>query len=89
MSRRTFLAASAAALAAPAVAQPAKLLRFIPEGDVAVIDPIWTTATVTRNHGYLVFDTLYGQAADYSIHPQMVAGHTIENDGKLWRLTLR
>src|SRR3954468_17131837 len=89
MKRRTLLAAGAARLAAPAVAQPAKLLRFIPEGDVAVIDPIWTTATVTRNHGYLVFDTLYGQAADYSIHPQMVAGHNVENDGKLWRLTLR
>ncbi len=90
MKRRTFLAtAAASALAAPSVAQPAKLLRFIPEGDPAVIDPIWTTATVTRNHGYLVFDTLYGQAADYSMQPQMVAGHTIENDGKLWRLTLR
>src|SRR4051794_1581116 len=89
ISRRSLLATSAAALAAPAVAQPAKLLRFIPEGDPAVIDPIWTTATVTRNHGYLVFDTLYGQAAHYSIHPQMVAGHTIENDGKLWRLALR
>ena len=73
MKRRTFLASAAAtALAAPSVAQPAKLLRFIPEGDPAVIDPIWTTATVTRNHGYLVFDTLYGQAADYSIQPQMV-----------------
>ena len=89
VSRRTFLAATASALAAPAIAQPAKLLRFIPEGDPAVIDPIWTTATVTRNHGYLVFDTLYGQAADYAIQPQMVAGHTIEDDGKRWRLTLR
>ncbi len=61
-TRRTLLAAGAAAgLARPAVAQPARVLRFIPESDVAVLDPIWTTATVTRNHGYLVFDTLYGQ----------------------------
>ena len=90
MKRRTFLASAAAAsLAAPAIAQKAALMRFAPEGDVAVLDPIWTTATVTRNHGYLVFDTLYGQAADFSIQPQMVAGHTTENDGKLWRLTLR
>ena len=90
MQRRTFLASAAAtALATPAIAQPAKLLRFVPESDVAVVDPIWTTATVTRNHGYLVFDTLYGQADDFSAQPQMVAGHTIENDGKLWRLTLR
>ncbi len=54
-----------------------------------MLDPIWTTATVTRNHGYLVFDTLYGQAADFSMQPQMVAGHVIEDDGKRWRLTLR
>ncbi len=53
LHRRTLLAAGgAASLAAPAVAQPAKVLRFVPEGDVAVLDPIWTTATVTRNHGY-------------------------------------
>lgn len=63
-TRRTILQAAAAApLARPAIAQPARVLRFIPEGDAAVLDPIWTTATVTRNHGYLVFDTLYGQDA--------------------------
>ncbi|SDR43572.1 peptide/nickel transport system substrate-binding protein [Rhizobiales bacterium GAS191] len=91
VKRRTFLGAAAAmsALARPSLAQPAKVLRFVPESDVAVTDPIWTTATVTRNHGYLVFDTLYGQDAQYNIQPQMVAGHTVEDDGKLWRLTLR
>ena len=88
-TRRLFLASGAAALARPAIAQRAKLLRFVPEGDVAVLDPIWTTATVTRNHGYMVFDTLYGQNARFEIEPQMVAGHTVEADGKLWRLTLR
>ena len=89
LTRRTVLATAAATLARPAIAQPARTLRFIPEGDAAVLDPIWTTATVTRNHGYLVFDTLYGQDAEYRFQPQMVAGHTVENDGKLWRLTLR
>lgn len=93
MKRRTFLGVAAgaavSAVAKPAVAQRAKVLKFIPESDVAIIDPVWTTATVTRNHGYLVFDTLYGQNANYGFEPQMVAGHTIEDDGKLWRLTLR
>src|SRR5438874_6323816 len=90
MRRREVLAALAAAsVVRPAVAQPAKVLRFIPESDVAVIDPIWTTATVTRNHGYLVFDTLYGQTARYDFQPQMVEGHAIEADGRHWRLTLR
>jgi peptide/nickel transport system substrate-binding protein len=91
MRRRTFLTASVAALAAPAIAraQGSRLLRFIPQADLTVLDPIWTTAYVTRNHGFMVFDTLYGQDSTYKASPQMVAGHVIENDGKLWKLTLR
>ncbi len=89
LRRRALMTTGLAALARPAIAQPASTLRFIPESDVAVLDPIWTTATVTRNHGYMVFDTLYGQDATFQVQPQMVAGHTMEADGKLWRLTLR
>jgi peptide/nickel transport system substrate-binding protein len=91
MRRRTFLAASATSLALPAAvrAQSATTLRFIPQIDLAYLDPHWTTAYVTRNHGYLVFDTLYGQDGAFNISPQMLEGHIIENDGKLWKLTLR
>lgn len=91
MRRRTFLQATGAALALPAVArgQNARVLKFIPQADLAVLDPIWTTAYVTRNHAFMVFDTLYGQDGHYDVSPQMVAGHIVENDGRLWRLTLR
>src|SRR3954463_7185542 len=94
MRRRTFLAASATTLALPAVvrAESQQLLKFIPQSDLAVLDPVWTTAYVTRNHGYMVFDTLYGQTGQqggYRATPQMVAGHVTENDGKTWKLTLR
>ena len=89
LTRRSLLAAASASLARPAIAQPARVVRFIPEGDLAVADPVWTTATVTRNHGYLVFDTLYAQDSAFAIQPQMAAGHTVEDDGKLWRITLR
>jgi peptide/nickel transport system substrate-binding protein len=94
MKRRTFLAAgaaSAAALAAPAIAGAAssKLLKFIPQTDVTVLDPIWTTAYVTRNHAFMIFDTLYGLDGSYTAQPQMVAGHTTAADGKQWDLTLR
>ena len=91
MKRRQVLA-SAIALATPRVAfgqSAAKVLKFIPESDVTVLDPVWTTATVTHHHGYAVFDTLYGQDDNFAMQPQMVAGHVIENDGKLWRITLR
>jgi len=94
MRRRTFLAASAASLALPSVvrAQGQRVLKFIPQSDLAIVDPIWTTAYVTRNHGYMVFDTLYGQTGQkngFKITPQMVAGHTVEDGGKTWKLTLR
>ncbi|MBV8914693.1 MAG: ABC transporter substrate-binding protein [Acetobacteraceae bacterium] len=94
MKRRTFVAASAVALALPALgrAQSDQVLKFIPNSDLAVLDPVWSTAYVTRNHGYLVFDTLYGQTGlegGYVATPQMVAGHSIEDEGRTWRLTLR
>ncbi len=92
MRRRTFLASTAAAtLAAPRIgnAQAAKPLRFVPDADLAIVDPIVTTSYQTRDHGYMVFDTLYGQDNEYRIRPQMVEGHTVENDGKTWKLTLR
>jgi peptide/nickel transport system substrate-binding protein len=91
MRRREFLAGSAATLALPAVAraQGSRVLKFIPQSDLTVLDPVWTTAYVTRNHGFMVFDTLYGQDSAYRASPQMVAGHVVENDGKRWKLTLR
>jgi len=80
MERRTFIAASAAALAMPAVghAQSARVFKWIPQGDLSALDPVWTTAYSARTHAYLVFDTLYGQAGPrggYKATPQMVAGH--------------
>lgn len=91
LNRRRFLAASTATLAAPhlAVAAEQRTLRFVPQADLAAVDPVFTSAYVTRNHGYLVFDTLYGMDERYRPQPQMVAGHTIGDDGKTWTFTLR
>jgi peptide/nickel transport system substrate-binding protein len=94
MRRRTFLAASAATLALPSVAKAEnqRVLKFIPRGDLGVLDPIWSTVYQTQEHGYMVFDTLYGQSGyqdGFKATPQMLAGHTVENDGATWRLTLR
>src|SRR5437899_2917604 len=90
MKRRNLLAV-AAALAAPHIgnAQAAKPLRFVPDADLALLDPVLTTNYQTRDHGFMVFDTLYGQDDAYRIRPQMVEGHVAENGGKTWSLTLR
>jgi peptide/nickel transport system substrate-binding protein len=94
MDRRQILAtgaAAAASFALPRIARAAnpKVLRFIPQADLAVLDPVWTTAYVTRNHGMLVFDQLFGQDGSYKAQPQMVKGFTTSADGKTWTLTLR
>ena len=91
MRRRDLLITAAAALAAPRIgrAQASRTLRFIPQADLATLDPHWTTAYVTRNHGYMVFDTLYGSDSQFQPSPQMVAGHVVEDDGRRWTLTLR
>ena len=80
-----------AALAAPAMvaAQGARSLRFVPQADVTVLDPLWSTAYVSRNHAYLVYDTLYGLDADLNIQPQMAEGHIVEDGGLSWTITLR
>lgn len=93
MRRRPLLAslASSFSLAAPALARSdaARTLRFIPIADLGLIDPIVTTTYITRNHAYLVWDTLYGLDARYNPQPQMAAGHSVEQDGRLVRITLR
>ena len=88
MFRRSFLTG---ALAVPAVgrAAAASTLRYVPAADIASLDPVWTTASQTRDHAMMVYDTLYGLDADLQPQPQMVEGHVVEDDGRQWTLTLR
>ncbi len=84
--------AASATLAAPNLAfgqAAAKTLKFVPHADPASLDPVWTTADITRNYSLAVFDTLYGLDATLQPRLQMLAGEKIDNDGKLWTLTLR
>ncbi len=93
MKRRTFLAAAtaSAALPCPSIAQSARArtLRFVPEGNLANPDPIWTTTTVARNHGYMIYDTLFGVDAKLNPKPQMCEGFDLSDDKLLWTFRLR
>jgi len=92
MLRRDLLKGAAALpLAAPALAQPAgaRTLVFVPQANLTSLDPIWTTATVTRNYAFMVFDTLFGTDDALQPQPQMAAGHIVSDDGRRWTITLR
>src|SRR6516164_8649225 len=95
MTRREFAAGAGAATLAvhgfetKTWATDKKTLRFVPQTDVQVLDPIWTTAYVTRNHGYMVFDTLFAIDAKFKPHPQMVGEFDISNDKLNYSFALR
>src|SRR5215469_17197554 len=94
MKRRHFLKstlAGATVLAAPQIvrAEVQKTITFVPHADLASLDPLWTTADITRNFSLAVCDTLYGYDAQFKSQPQMIAGHTTANDGRQWELSLR
>ncbi len=93
-SRRALLFAAtlaipmgAFALTAPASAET--VLRVIPHADLKNIDPIWTTAYITRNHGYMVYDTLFAMDESLNPQPQMVDTYTTSDDQLTWTFTLR
>ncbi|OJW22774.1 MAG: ABC transporter substrate-binding protein [Rhodospirillales bacterium 69-11] len=95
MHRRDFLktaaVAAAGGLAAPRIghAADAKVLRFIPQANLANLDPIWTTQYVVRNGSLLIWDTLYGVDDQLTPKPQMVESHEASADAKTWTFKLR
>ena len=70
-------------------ATPGKTLRLIAQADLRVLDPIWTTATITRNYGYMVYDTLFALDSHFVPQPQMVDRWTVSDDKLTYTFTLR
>ncbi len=95
MSARRFRSAAvalgvAAGLAlASGAAQAEKVLRIVPHADLKNLDPIWTTAYITRNHGYMVYDTLFAVDENLEVQPQMVGDWSVSEDGLVYTFTLR
>jgi len=92
MRRRTFVAGTAAAASLPsrfAIAQQLRVLRFVPHANLTLLDPIFTTATVTVNHGWAVYDALFGIDNQFRPKPQMAEGYTVSDDGRTYLITLR
>jgi peptide/nickel transport system substrate-binding protein len=81
------LLGSLAGGATPAVAETT--LRVVMHSDLKILDPIWTTAYIVRNHGYMIYDTLFSMDAKGEIRPQMVDKYEVSKDQLTYTLTLR
>src|SRR3972149_5222765 len=95
ITRRAFLAGSATAAATLAAGpyvhaqKKGGLLRVVPHADLKVLDPIWTTGYITRNHGYMIFDTLFAMDSNLKAQPQMVEKWTASANKMKWPFALR
>src|SRR5260370_28113405 len=89
---RTIFLASLGVVLAPGLAagqSTGKTLRFIPQADLRILDPVWTSAYITQHHAYLVYDTLFALDEQMKPHPQMVDHCTVSADKRAYIFTFR
>ncbi|WP_143199047.1 ABC transporter substrate-binding protein [Bradyrhizobium sp. NAS80.1] len=87
-ARLALLAAAAMAPMAGMTPANAATIKAVMQSGLRVMDPIMTTAFLTRDHGYMIYDTLLGMDETFKIRPQM-ADWTVSDDGKTYKFTLR
>lgn len=85
----TAAAAAAASLPQPAAAQAKGVLKVIPHAALTTLDPVATTGYIVRDHGYMIWDTLFAQDEKLEVKPQMAQGVEISPDKLTYRITLR
>src|SRR6476646_1047323 len=89
---RRFVLASAvglAAVCASSLAPAQSVFKVVMHSDVKALDPVWSGAYITRNHGYMLYDTLFALDENLQIKPQMVDKWEQSADGLVWTFTLR
>ncbi len=93
MSNRTLALVLAGVLGmagtATVTAQAQTTLRVVNHSDLKILDPVWTTAYIVRNHGYMIYDTLFAMDGNLQVKPQMVDKWTTSADKLTWTFTLR
>jgi peptide/nickel transport system substrate-binding protein len=82
-------AVAAATLAMLPVAAQAQTLKVVMHSDVKILDPVWTTAYIVRNHGYMIYDTLFAVDDKLAVKPQMVESWKVSDDKLTYTFTLR
>jgi peptide/nickel transport system substrate-binding protein len=84
------VAVPVAAVAVPTAADAQEVvLRAVKHSALRILDPIMTTAYMSRNHGYMIFDTLFALDENFEPQPQMVDTWEVSDDQLTWTFTLR
>lgn len=90
MVRRSLLLLVAAFAWGPLPAKAAEtILRFVPQADLKILDPVWTTSQLTQAHALMVYDQLFALDSKLDAKPQMIETWSESPDGLVWRFTLR
>ncbi len=89
--RRSMLAAGAlaAVMGNVTLAHAEKVIRAVMHADLKAVDPIWSTAYISRNHGYMIYDTLFATDEKGDIKPQMADAYKVSDDQLTHTVTLR
>ena len=69
-----------AALAVAGTASAQTTLKVVMLSDLKILDPIWTTAYIVRDHGYMIYDTLFAVDDKLQVQPQMVDTWKVSDD---------
>lgn len=83
------LLGAALTVASPGALAQARTLKLVAHADLKILDPTFTTAYISRNFGYMVYDMPFGLDDKGQPRPQMVDRYTTSKDGRLWTFTLR
>src|SRR5437660_4924629 len=91
MSKRTLglLAACVLGVAGAATAEAQTTFGVVNHSVLKILDPVWTAAYIVRNHGYMIYDTLFALDGNLEVKPQMVDKWEVSHDKLTWTFTLR
>ncbi len=87
-ARLTGLAVLAASTMLSGVAFAETVITGVMHSGLRVLDPVITTAHITRDHAYMIYDTFLAQDSKFQPRPQM-ADWKISDDKQTYTFTLR
>ena len=65
------------------------VIKYVPQADINVLDPVVNKSPVVTQYGYMVYDQLFAVDGNYQPKPQMVDTFDVSEDGKSYTFTLR